>query len=200
MELDELKQAWQQQSPSDIDAHNKKITDMIQHKSYGPLASLKSKYERYFLLIVFCCGYIIYDFASHPERWHNNIILNPWFICPLLMLDIINRVCGYFLINKLQYIELPVRTELKNKVAAVERSLTIQKWLGVFGLALICIGFEIVTHQNKNSNAWADVPVYLRAAVYLAYIASGYFFQRYSYQKQFGRHINYLKEILEKMQ
>ena len=44
MELDDLKQAWKQtdkQKPL-----NKNIMEMIQHKSYGPVAALKKSYKK----------------------------------------------------------------------------------------------------------------------------------------------------------
>jgi hypothetical protein len=50
MELDDLKQTWKKKTNQK--PYNKTIMEMIQHKSYGPIAALKRSYRKQILLML----------------------------------------------------------------------------------------------------------------------------------------------------
>lgn len=210
MELDDLKQAWQQQTPEDIDVRNdKKITDMIQNKSYGPLVSLKSKYERNFYIAIILYAVLIIDFSSTPGKWEKlihgqgNIPLPIlWLLLVIMVSSLTNQIWCYVLVRRMQNMQEPIKTEIEHNLSYIDKSLKIQRLVGIFMLAGICAAVEIVTYQQRNGNmkSWYDVSIYLRYLAYTAYVAFGYFMTKYSYQKQFGKHIDYMKDMLRKME
>jgi len=57
MELDDLKQTWNQnQSTKPL---NTDIMELIQHKSYGPLAALKKAFRKQIVLMAIIPAYFI---------------------------------------------------------------------------------------------------------------------------------------------
>ncbi|MDE1191187.1 MAG: hypothetical protein PW786_03485 [Arachidicoccus sp.] len=210
MELDDLKQAWQQQTPEDIDVRNdKNIIDMIQNKSYGPLASLKAKYERNFYLIAIIYGILIIEFSTLPGRWgrliHGNKFFSPlvlWLLLAISFASLINQIWCYVLVRKMQNTQTPIKLDLENNLSFINKSLNIQRIVGIITLVGICVVIEFVTYRQRNGDmkTWYNVSFYLRYLAYIGYVALGYFMNKYSYQRQFGKHIDYMKDMLRKME
>ena len=208
MELDDLKKAWQQQTPEDINVRNdKKITDMIQNKSYGPLASMKARYERQLIIIFVMYSFAIIEFILQPQAWQHlqryNVFFVPiWVIISVLAILITAQIWNYILIRKMQTVQKPIKQDLENKLTFIDRSLKIENAIGLCLFVLIGIGIETLTQRYKNSNYknWYNVSIYLRMLAYIAIVVFGYFWQKYLYKTKFGKDIYFMRDTLSKME
>ncbi len=198
MELDELKSLWEQQTPADVDAHNKKIIDMIQSKSYGPIASLRSFFKRGFIILPFLIFMIGYAFINKEEM--NDPVW--WMLLFMLIPSTIFYIRWYYTLGKLQKMELPMKATMERDVVLLERGLRgLYICMHAVGLIMIIVMLEVLTTHNSHSITykWHFVPEYLR---YLAYIAFGiwsYFSGKKTQYRYFGRDIDSLKDLLSKM-
>ncbi|ANI87906.1 hypothetical protein A9P82_00360 [Arachidicoccus ginsenosidimutans] len=202
MELDDLKQAWQQQTPEDIDVrNNKNIIDMIKYKRYGPVASIRSIFGRAFWLAPIMAGIIIFMIVNKDTR--NDILM--WSLILILVPILIFYFYWYKKLGKIQHDENPIKGTLENNVIRLEKGLKILYFstnLLAF-LLLICI-MELpifLNHKTSGYNWWRqNVPVYLRCLAYLAFGVYAYFSSKKTQYRFFGQHIDYLKELLRKME
>jgi hypothetical protein len=206
MELDDLKQAWQQQTPKDTGVHNdKNIIDMVQNKSYGPLANLKEQFERNFFLIIIAYGVFIFDIIMNTPHWqkiYDDFPFFVWIASLITIISIVTLIWDYILIRKMQTTQEPLKNNIEHNLAFIDKSMKIQRWGGMLVLPLLFVMIEIIMHQHKNSNFkdWYNVPVYFRMLAYIACMALLYFWSRYLYKRKFGKHIDFMRDMLRKME
>lgn len=201
MELDDLKQAWQQQTSEDIDVRNdKKIIDMIQHKSYGPIAVIKNKLARAFLLIPIMMVVFYSLYSENPDIFQNPL---EWYCIGIICVPVLFNAYWYFELNKLQDNNAAIRENLEIEILRFERTLKQYYVLMLFVNIITIILIEIAMSYHKAGEfdrSWMHVPVYLRILIYVGIILLMGFISKVNYQRFFGKHIDYMKDMLRKME
>ena len=198
MELDDLKQTWQQSQSTK--PSNTNIMELIQHNSYGPLATLKRSFIKNILLIIIGPAYIIID---------NTDDLNPPFTNPLFWIFIafclgiiIFTYNNYLIVSKMESMDNLVKDNLEQQVDLLQ---TRMKWKKT-GLTIAMIFFillaEIVPYfqQYRMLDKWHAVDPVTRFLGYAAFIVFQYFANTWVNERRYGRHLKYLKELANEMQ
>src|SRR5438046_2919200 len=72
MELDDLKQTWKENNNNK--PINKNIMEMIQHKSYGPVAALKKSYRKQMLIMSLMPFFLLLTNADDIEKTLSSVI------------------------------------------------------------------------------------------------------------------------------
>ena len=198
MELDDLKQSWNEQSKQELKPLNNDFMEMIHNKSYGPLAELKSKFKRQLITFPIAVGIVIYTFIERPEMMHNGIMY--YFIYCALALVGFNWL-NYKLVDRMQQTDSTVKETIEKNLKTLESNF--RKYFIVsrvyFIISVILLETFMYFHELKDFETWYSYSVLIRITGYIALFIGVYFISKFSYEKNFGKHISYLKELLNKI-
>ncbi len=195
MELDDLKQSWNEQSEKDLKPLNNNIMEMIHNKSYGPLAVIKGKITNQLVIFLLAISILIFVFFKKPDSWY---LLNFLIYCLFVLANF--YWMNYKLISRLQNMDATVKETIEKNFKTLEKNF--KKYLmvsrGYFIITVIVI--EILMRIGDNNlEAWHAYSIFIRIIVYITLFVIVYFTGKYTYQKNFGRHVTYLKDLLEKI-
>jgi hypothetical protein len=193
MELDDLKKTWKEstiQKPQ-----NKNIMEMIQHKSYGPIAALKRSYRKQIIVMAFLPFLLLLTNMDDILKPLTSILF--WSYVILCIGIIAFAIYNYRIVEKMQTMDKMVKQNLAQQITILETSL---RWK-IIGLRIALLFFilltEVVPYFQHYSmlNKWHSLPVLIRFSSYAAIIIIQYFLSPIVLKRKFGRHLEYLKEL-----
>ena len=198
MELDELKQTWQQsQSTKPL---NTNIMELIQHKSYGPLAALKKFFRKQIALMMIVPAYVIMINTEDVMHALSSVIL--WYYVLFCLGVIIFSYYNYRLVGKMEGMDNLVKSNLEKQVHLLEIRM---KWKKT-GLTIALLGFilllEIVPYfqHYRMLDKWHAISPMIRYTSYAAFLVFQYFVSTWANKRKYGRHLEYLKELTNELQ
>jgi len=198
MELDDLKQAWnQKQSTKPL---NTDIMELIQHKSYGPLAALKKAFRKQIVLMAIIPAYFIIFNVDDVHALLNNVIL--WSYIAFCLGVIIFSYYNYRIVNKMEGMDYMVKMNLEQQVDLLERRMKWKKTALIFALIFFILLIEIVPYfqHYRILDKWHSLPVAIRYLAYAGLFVLQYFANTWVNERRYGRHLKYLKELAKEMQ
>jgi hypothetical protein len=197
MELDNLKQAWNKQDRKDVTIPVNNMMELIHYKSKAPLAELKRRIRIQLLfapvVVVIFTGRLI----TSPELMHDMMI---WFFIIVFL-----ALTGYFwfnyrIINRLQKTGPAVKEVIEKDIHTLENG--IRKFFIIKNIILIFLAIllEVLMHfhQIPYMEEWYANSIFIRIGLYICLIIFAILVGKYSFNKQFGQHIAFLKELLQK--
>lgn len=198
MDLDELKQAWQQPGADDIKPI---IPDFsfLKDRSYGPLAVLKRQYNKKLILLLVFLFVWIYDYIRYPDRLNNPLI---WVLTIAIVLSIIYAALFLFVMDKMQNGSgLPVKENIEKNTALLRR---YYRWariskLIILSLLFILIELMMAFHIKPYITYWNTVFVGFRIIAYAMVFVLSYVMSRFIYQARFEKHLSYLENLLKQL-
>jgi hypothetical protein len=197
MELDDLKSRWKEktnQKPS-----NKSIMEMIQHKSYGPIAALKRSYRTQILAMLFMPFLLLITNADDISRPLTSVMY--WSYVVFCIGIIILAANNYRVADRMQRMDGLLKSNLEQQITLLETRL---KWK-VIGLRLALLFFIVLAEvlpyfQHYRMLAkWHSLPVVIRFGLYAALLIMQYFLSPIVLQRKFGRHLSSLKEMASEL-
>lgn len=197
MELDNLKQTWKESEKLQKPA-NQNILELIQHKSNGPVAALKKGFRRQMILIPVVVAIIINNFRYH-QIWNDVVFWCYLVFCTALCLFF---YFNYRIAGKMESKDGVIKANLEQQVAILQKRM---KWHPV-GVRIVLLFFiiliEVITRfaNEPMIEKWHTVPLVIRLLVYAALFIFQYYGSRFKSQRKYGRHLSYLKELLQEMQ
>ena len=198
MELDDLKQTWQQsQSAKPL---NTNIMELIQHKSYGPLAALKKTFIRHILFMIIWPAYIIIDNIDDLHYAFNNVLF--WVYIAFSLGIIVFTYYNYRIVSKMESMDNLVKANVEQQVDLLQ---TRMKWKKT-GLTIATLFFialvEIIPYfqHYRMLDKWHAVAPVIRFLSYAAFMIFQYFVSTWLNERRYGRHLRYLKELANEMQ
>jgi hypothetical protein len=198
MELDDLKQTWNQnQSTKPL---NTDIMELIQHKSYGPLAALKKAFRKQIVLMAIIPAYFIIFNVDDVHALLNNVIL--WSYIAFCLGVIIFSYYNYRIVNKMEEMDHMVKMNLEQQVDLLERRMKWKKTALIFALIFFILLIEIVPYfqHYRMLDKWHSLPVAIRYLAYAGLFVLQYFANTWVNERRYGRHLKYLKELVKEMQ
>jgi len=198
MELDDLKQTWNQnQSTKPL---NTDIMELIQHKSYGPLAALKKAFRKQIVLMAIIPAYFIIFNVDDVHALLNNVIL--WSYIAFCLGVIIFSYYNYRIVNKMEGMDHMVKMNLEQQVDLLERRMKWKKTALIFALIFFFLLIEIVPYfqHYRMLDKWHSLPVAIRYLAYAGLFVLQYFANTWVNERRYGRHLKYLKELAKEMQ
>lgn len=198
MELDNLKQTWQESSNISKPLKNNTM-DLIQNKSYGPLASLISKFKTQLLAIPLFIGLVIYQLSTKPQLFHSPSI---WVLYSIGLMLSIYFVYNYLLASKLQNPSDAVKHNMEVQLKRLETGF---KWFHIVAsifYVLIPVALELALYFNieKDFQEWGQVSIYIRVLTYIAGFVFMILLSKRWFKKEYGEHLQNLKRLIEQMQ
>lgn len=197
MELDDLKQTWQQTEKTPK-SENNDIIELIKHKSNGPVAALKKRFKKQMILILLLVAFIINSF-SHKQIFTDVMFWSYITFCIALCLFF---YFNYRLVSKMECMDCMIKSNLEQQVNILEKRLKWQKVGKQTALVFFIVLSETLTYfaNEPMLEKWHSVPLFIRLLVYASLFTIQYFISPLISKRKYGRHLSYLKQLLNEMQ
>jgi len=198
MELDELKQTWQDtQSTKSL---NTNIMELIQHKSYGPLAALKKSFRKQIALMMIVPAYVVMINTHDLQNVLNSVIL--WYYVVFCIGVIIFSYYNYRIVSKMEGMDNLVKANLEKQVEILETRMKWKRTGVLIALVILILLLEIVPYfqHYRMLDKWHSVSTSIRYVSYVGFLAFQYFVSTWVNKRRYGQHLQYLKELANEMQ
>jgi hypothetical protein len=197
MELDDLKQTWKEktnQKPT-----NKNIMEMIQHKSYGPVAALKRSYRKQILVMLLMPFLLLATNLDDISRPLTSVMYWSYVVFCIGMATL--AINNYLVANRMQRMDGLLKTNLEQQITLLQ---TRMKWT-IIGLRLALLFFVVLAEvlpyfqYYRMLDKWHSLPMLTRYGVYVGLFIAQYFLNPLLLQYKFGRHLNSLKQLASEL-
>jgi hypothetical protein len=198
MELDELKHTWQQnQSPK---ISNTNIMELIQHKSYGPVAALKKAFRKQIVLMAIIPAFFIITNLDNPGHVLSSVIL--WCYIAFCIGVIVFSYYNYRIVSKMEGMDNLVKENLEQQVHILETRMRWKKTALMIALVFFILLVEVVPYfqHYRMLEKWHALSPVIRYLAYAALFVLQYFANTLVNERRYGRHLSYLKELAGEMQ
>jgi hypothetical protein len=197
MELDDLKDMWKQ---TPVTKKNNDIMEILQHKTYGPVAALKHTYRRQMMLMFIIPLMLFVVNARHTDHILSSILF--WSYVAFCICMILFAWYNYRIVRKMEIMDGQVRTNLEQQITLLEKraSLEVNVLRGI--LIFFIILLEVVPYLQHYSmlNKWHALSPAIRFGAYAGFLILQYFLNKKVRQRKVGRHLAYLKTLVSEMQ
>ena len=198
MELDDLKNNWHQ-TPLTKNK-NWDIMEIIQQKSYGPLAALKRTFRKQMVLMFLIPFMFLATNAQDIHGVLTSILF--WSYVAFCIGVIAFAYYNYRIVSKMEDMDAMVKTNLEQQIQLLEKRANWQI-IGLRGVTLFFIVLlEVVPYiqHYRMLDKWHSLPVAIRFGAYAALLVLQFFMNRIIKQRKVGRHLDYLKTLVKEMQ
>jgi hypothetical protein len=197
MELDDFKQAWKQ---AEIKNNTKPdVMEIIQHKSYGPIAALKREFKKQIIVMTLLPVVLLLTVAGDLATAVASVLF--WAYIAFCVSVIILATLNYRTADKMIAMDGAVKSNLKQQIDILEMRIT---WK-IRGLRVALLFFivliEIVPYfqHYRMLDKWHSLPQYMRFGSYAILFLFQYFVGRKVIYRKFGSHVDYLKDLVRGM-
>src|SRR5258706_3695349 len=198
MELDDLKQTWKQsETKKNI---NTDIMKLVQHKSYGPIAALKREFRKQIMLMMILPVMLLLTNADDISRVLTSVMF--WSYVAFCSGIVVFAYYNYRIVSKMEVMDGMVKSNLEQQVNILETRL---KWK-IIGLRIALLYFILLTEtvpyfqHYRMLDKWHSLSPFIRFGSYAALLMTQYFLSAKIIRRKFGRHLNYLKDLVQEMQ
>ena len=198
MELNDLKKSWKQIPVNNIT--NTDIMELIQHKSYGPIAALKKAYRKQIILMMLLPFLLLATNMDEISKPLTSVLF--WAYVAFCLGVIIYASYNYRLVSKMEGMDKMVKETLEKQVAFLEtRMKNMFVGLRIVLLVLITLTEILPYFQHyRMLDKWHSLNPLIRFGSYAALLTYQYFVGRWMLQRKFGEHIAYLKTLVKEIQ
>lgn len=197
MELDDLKQTWQQQRPEPI--KNTDIMELIHHKSYGPIAALKRAFLKQIRVMIILPILIFLVNVNDWQQALTSVLF--WSYVAFCTGVAVYMWFNYRVVSRLEGMDGRVKNTLQEQVAVLETRLR-RNLIGIrFVLLYFIVLLEVLPsfQHYRMLDKWHSLSPLLRFGIYAGFLLFQYFMSRRLYQYKFGSHIDHLKNLVSEM-
>jgi hypothetical protein len=198
MELDDLKQTWQHSQS--IKPSNTNIMELIQQKSYGPLAALKKAFRKHILLMIVLPTYVIITNTDDLNHALKSVML--WAYIAFFLSVIVFTYYNYRMVSKMESMDHLVKANLEQQVDLLQTRMKWKKTGLTIALLFFILLAEIVPYfqHYRMSDKWLTVAPAIRFLSYASFLIFQYIISTWVNERRYGRHLKYLKELADEMQ
>lgn len=204
MELDHLKELWQQQEPEKVSGS---LRQFLGKKSHGPIAKMKRNLLYELIVVIITYGVaIIYFFTSFAGRLNSLA----WIYLILTVIFIIYFIMKNKLLNEMDCMACQVKSNLSRQVDTLEKYVRNYLIVGtaVFPMFILYTYFVVIPEASfikgndhlseKGLPFFWETTIWVIATIVLTIII--YYLNKCYVKKLYGKHINKLKLMLEQME
>ena len=198
MELDELKQTWKQ-TPIQKTI-NTDIMELIQHKSYGPLAAIKRSFRKDMMIMMIMPFILILTNLNDLNTVFSSIMFWSYVVFCAGIIGFVYY--NYQLVRKMEGMDGMVKSNLRQQLDILETRL---RW-NIIGLRIAMIYFILLTEivpyfqHYRMLDLWHSFPSIARYGTYAGLLILQYYVSRQVCNRKYGQHIEYLKKLVNDMQ
>jgi hypothetical protein len=198
MELDELKDIWKQ-TPI---IKNKKtdLMEIIRQKNYGPVAELKRSFRKQILLMSIIPFVLILTNSNDFDKVVTSIMF--WCYVAFCLCMILLAAYNYRIAKGMEVMDGDVRSNLLDKANLLEKRARMEIIVIRVALLFFIALTELIPYVQhyRMLDKWHSLPVLTRFGSYAGLLLLQYFISKKKKQRNIGRHLTYLKNVLSEMQ
>jgi hypothetical protein len=197
MELDDLKNTWKENTIKK--PINKNIMEMIQSKSYGPVAALKKSYKKQMLFMGLLPFLLLLTNMDDINKPLTSVMY--WSYVVFCIGVFVFAYYNYRIADKMQDMNSMVKANLEQQVSLLQKRM---QWK-IIGLRIALLFFVVLTEvlpyfqHYRMLDKWHSLSPFIRFGFYALLFVIQYFFSPRVLQNKFGRHLTYLKELAKEM-
>ncbi|HUR30177.1 MAG TPA: hypothetical protein VMZ69_02025 [Saprospiraceae bacterium] len=198
MELEELKQSWDQTKIKKL--KNTDIMELIQHQSNGPLAALKSAFIRQMRIMAIIPLMLLATNLNNITGVLTSIMF--WSYVAFCIAWIISFYRNYLLVARMQRMDETVKGNIETQINIIERRLQQNLIYVRIAMIFFIVLAEVVPYIQyyRSLDLWHSIHPVIRFSVYAALLIIQYYASRRVSQHKFGNHLARLKEMVSDMQ
>lgn len=197
MELDDLKQLWQQQ-PTEQPADTAALQQMLLQRSKGPIARIRRNLTRelWVVMVTYALGVGFYVFVDRSRYW--NVAL---FLVVIALLFVIYYIKKRRLLREMENVSGQVKTTLERQVKVLGSYVRFYFVSGTIGTPLAFL-FALLMVQSRMP---LGIPVDLYTGwpfwvgMLLLTVVS-YFLNKWYVNKLYGKHVEKLKQLISQLE
>jgi len=197
MELDELKHLWQETDQQKTS--NKAIMEMIQNKSYGPVAALKKEFRKQIIVMAILPVFMLLTNVDDISKPLTSVLF--WAYVMFCASVVVFAYRNYRIAEQMSSMDGMVKTTLEQHVSLLQQRIqTLFIGLRVALISLIILT-EIVPYiqHYRMLDKWHSLSPFIRFGSYIALLSIQYFLSKKMLYRKFGSHLSYLKKVLQEM-
>jgi hypothetical protein len=197
MELDELKQTWKQiPIKNNI---NTDIMELIQHKSYGPVAAMKRVFKKQITVMAIIPLVLIATNLNDVRLVFTSVMF--WSYVVFCIGIIVFAYYNYCIVSKMESMDGMVRANLEQQINLLESRMKLEL-IGMRGVLLFFIVLaEVVPYLQhyRLLEFWHSFSPFIRIITYVVLLFLQYFINRRIKQRNLGVHLAHLKKLMNEM-
>jgi hypothetical protein len=197
MELEDLKNSWKN-IPETTNSKNT-IMELMTHKSYGPIATLKETLTKQVIAIPILYAVLTWKLLEKPELGSD-----PFFglFCGLAIALTIAFLIAYRIVRNMAASGSPVSRNVNKQIISLKKVLFSYRVLAFTAVILLAIFLELFKNKGMalGMQGWFQLSFALRISIYLAALPLLFFVAKSAFDKQFGRHLNNLQSLVKQLE
>lgn len=198
MELDDLKQTWQQTEAGKTKQTS--IMELIHHKSYGPLAALKRSFLKQMRIMIIIPVMLLLVNVKDWETTLSSVLF--WSYVAFCLAVVVYNYFNYRLVGKMEGMDGRVSNTLNDYIALLETRLQ----RNVTGVRLSLLYFILLLEvlpsfqHNPMLDKWHALSPLVRWGAYAGFLLLQYVVSRRLFRRKFGDHLLHLKDLAKELQ
>ncbi|ANI89042.1 hypothetical protein A9P82_06890 [Arachidicoccus ginsenosidimutans] len=198
MELDNLKENWQNQQAKTDDIKYNRLLGILQNNEYNPLNSFVRKNKKRLWGMLALLGIWVLNDIQKPERLSNPLI---WTATLSIIVSLFFNLKNYMIANRLISIDSSLKSNIEMEIVALIKNRKDAKIAGIIVIILLAIVIELMITFDipPLMPGWANTPSFFRILAYLSFVFLMYIWNRFYTQPKFENNIGHLKDLLEAM-
>jgi len=200
MELDKLKQLWNDSSNSSLPINEEGLSQILSNRSRRPIALIKRNLKLELLFVILSYGFIIWLISNQVSR--NLLYFDIILLVVTGILFFIYARFKYKLLNKMECVSCEVKSNLSLQLNSLEKLVKLYFKFGNIGVIFIYLIAGAISYIEAEGETVLfpqalEIVIFLSIGAVLAII--NYYFSRWYLFKLYGKHIQKLKKILYEM-
>jgi hypothetical protein len=174
--------------------------ELIQHKSYGPVAALKRVFRKQITVMALIPLLLLLTNLENVYNVVSSVMF--WSYVAFCIGVIVFAYYNYRIAGKMEIMDGMVKTNLEQQINLLEKRMNWE----IIGLRCILLFFitltEVVPYLQhyRMLDKWHSLSPVVRISAYTGLLLLQYFLNRRIKERKVGRHIRYLKELVKEMQ
>ena len=174
--------------------------NMIQHKTYGPIAALKKEFRKQIIVMSLLPLLLICTNLDDISKPLTSVLF--WAYLLLCAGVVVFAYFEYKIVNQMSVMDGRVKLNLEKQVTIPQ---TRMKWkvTGLrIALLILIVLTEIVPYfqHYRMLDKWHSLSPVIRFSAYAALLLFQYFVGRKVIYRKFGSHLAYLKDLVHEME
>jgi hypothetical protein len=197
MELDDLKQTWKQSETNK--KINTDIMNLIQNKTYGPVAALKKEFRKQIIVMCLLPLFLISTNLDDISKPLTSILF--WAYVLFCAGVVVFAYFNYRIVSRMSVMNESIKPNLEKQVNTLEQRL---HWK-IIGLRIALLFLIILTEVTpyiqhyRMLDKWHSLSPVIRFGSYAALLLFQYFVGTKIIYRKFGSHLAYLKNMVHEM-
>jgi hypothetical protein len=199
MELDDLKKNWKEHIPQKIT--NTDIMELIHHKSYGPIESLKKRYRKEMInLIAVPVLILLPHFLENKDAPKMLSSVMYWAFVALCIAWASYAFYNYRIVTRMEGRAAMVKENLEQQINLLERRMKNMTMASHWLLWMFIASVELIPYFPNMPKGLHAVHPIIRFGIYGLMFIYQHFIYKRLLETRYGQHIKYLKDLVKEMQ